>query len=1092
MKRLMTYSILASIVLSTLWMLTPKVSAVSLVDLASEIQQRGYPGITPSPEVLAQYESLGQVPPRVSDWAANPMQQQVTGTRTILVILIDFPDRVGTQTQAHYQTLLFGGSQGTLNHYYTEVSYSQLTVTGTIAGTGWYRSTQNMVWWGGDGANTDDANADIFELVREAVSLADANINFKTYDTNDNNVIDPAELSLCLVHAGGGQESSGVPTDIWSHRWYIFGSGYASPRTGAALADTFVDGCRISKHNDDDVGGYFMQAENSPMGTFAHEFGHDLGLIDLYDTDRGVDYGAVAGDWSLMDSGSWVDGGNTPAHLDPFSKVQLGWLDPIVVDSYLITTIEETESNTGNRLFRVDIPGTQQYFLVENREQTGYDTNLPEAGVLVWHIDGGMPDNDGPPGNSFYRVALEQPGGVGNDPYGRPPGDPNYRGALATAAYSSNDDQTSFNSTTTPNSNSNEGTVTSISVWNIGAEGPSISVTFFTSPFVPIDLALVLDRSGSMSGTMGTKTKMQGAKEAAIAVIDALMPGDRVAVVSFSSFGRTNVQLTTDFDQAKTEIGKIGAGGSTSFGAGMLLALNELKTRGSTDAAWAIIFMSNGWNNTSPRPDPYVAECKDLGIPIYAVGLGSSPGNVNEPVLKWMASETGGKYLFAPSLFELQNIFLRFSLEVTGWTPVDEFSGIVYEDQTVVAGTFDVAPFTVFTRVTLNWPGSDLDLILLRPDGSEVDLIWGLDNIYSGATAKPEWVILLAPQSGTWTVEVYGKIINSPDEPFVVWVSDYVPPTPIDTTPPTTSLEIGTPKYVDALGNVYIRSSTTLTLDAIDNSDTGSGVALTGYRYDGGWIEGVPPISFYIEGPDVTYYIEYNSTDNVGNVESTNTETTILDNSAPEITVSNPPPGWALQDGVTFMGSIVDLGSGVSSMCFSIRKANGVEGIPIGFECLPVSYDPSTGEWSLSFDTLLVPDGYYVLFIETEDNLGNTASTAVPYSIRNWAVIELLPASKNNKARRTMPVKFALRVAAEVDPLQPFVYNEELTIKIHATNNPDETFQESTFGDTARDYRISSVLYITNFKTLRRPMKYTVAVYRETFDVGSFAFETVK
>ena len=91
-----------------------------------------------------------------------------------------------------------------------------------------------------------------------------------------------------------------------------------------------------------------------------------------------------------------------------------------------------------------------------------------------------------------------------------------------------------------------------------------------------------------------------------------------------------------------------------------------------------------------------------------------------------------------------------------------------------------------------------------------------------------------------------------------------------------------------------------------------------------------------------------------------------------------------------------------------------------------------------------------------------------------------------------MPIKFALRVAAEVDPNQPFVYNEDLRIEIYATANPSDILQESYFGDTSRDYRVSSVLYITNFKTLRTPMEYTVAIYRESFDVGSFTFQTMK
>ncbi len=319
---------------------------------------------------------------------------------------------------------------------------------------------------------------------------------------------------------------------------------------------------------------------------------------------------------------------------------------------------------------------------------------------------------------------------------------------------------------------------------------------------------------------------------------------------------------------------------------------------------------------------------------------------------------------------------------------------------------------------------------------------------------------------------------------------------PFDSTPPETQIVIGDPHYVDASGNTYVTSATSFTLTADDGPD-GSGVEATYCRHcnlthGSDWTGYSDP--FYLEGlEDGPYSIDYYSTDIVGNVEPTITTNVTLDNTAPEIVVSNPPAAWALQDGVAFMGSIVDSGSGVSSMCFSIREANGGDGIPIGFEDLPVTYNPSTGEWSFSFDTLLVLDGYYVLHIEAEDNLGNENSTIVPYSIRNWAVVELLPSSEDNKAGRTMPVKFALRVAAEVDPNQPFVYNEDLRIDIFDTANPDSILQESYYGDSARDYRISSVLYVTNFKTIKRtPKEYTVAIYRETFDVGSFTFETVK
>ena len=95
-----------------------------------------------------------------------------------------------------------------------------------------------------------------------------------------------------------------------------------------------------------------------------------------------------------------------------------------------------------------------------------------------------------------------------------------------------------------------------------------------------------------------------------------------------------------------------------------------------------------------------------------------------------------------------------------------------------------------------------------------------------------------------------------------------------------------------------------------------------------------------------------------------------------------------------------------------------------------------------------------------------------------------------------MPVKFSLRVAESVDPEQPFVYNEELEIRIYDSAHPGTILQSSVYGDTSVDYRIDSVgeKYITNFKTGKKPADYVVEIWRtaNNFPVGSFTFITVK
>ena len=116
--------------------------------------------------------------------------------------------------------------------------------------------------------------------------------------------------------------------------------------------------------------------------------------------------------------------------------------------------------------------------------------------------------------------------------------------------------------------------------------------------------------------------------------------------------------------------------------------------------------------------------------------------------------------------------------------------------------------------------------------------------------------------------------------------------------------------------------------------------------------------------------------------------------------------------------------------------------------------------------------------------------------VPTWEVDELLPGAAHNKAGRTMPVKFSLRVAESTDPDQPFIYNEDLEIVIYTKNNPGDILQTSTFGDMATDYRIDieDELYITNFQTLATPATYVVEIYRYKAGgmlIGSFEFSTV-
>ena len=429
-------------------------------DISALIEKYGYPGVVPSPTYLENFGEKDTIP-KVKDWV-RPLSLTV-GVRNILVILIDFPDRSGGQTVNYFQDFLFKNESGNLRHYYLEVSYGLLNISGYIAGNRWYRSEHNLTWWGADSeGGIDDLNGYIFELAREAVEKADSDVDFSVFDTNNNGIIDPEELSLCIIHAGNDQASSGVSTDIWSHFWYIFGAGYGYP-------DLIVDGVRLSKHPNDNVGGYWMVAETDPLGVYAHEFGHDLGLPDLYDTDLSSD---GIGDWGLMSSGSWLGPpgkpGECPAHLSAWCKVKLGWINPVTISSPA-GNVEIPQVETNSTVYKLEISETE-YFLIVNRQKVGYDYYLPGSGILIWHVDESVSDNTD---ENHKLVDLEEAhGGIQNLDFA---GDGNM-GDPYDPFYSPH--KTEFTDNSDPNCRAYNGSETRLWVTNISESSSIMSADF--------------------------------------------------------------------------------------------------------------------------------------------------------------------------------------------------------------------------------------------------------------------------------------------------------------------------------------------------------------------------------------------------------------------------------------------------------------------------------------------------------------------------------------------------------------------------------------------------------------------------------------
>ncbi|RMF88045.1 MAG: M6 family metalloprotease domain-containing protein, partial [Nitrospinota bacterium] len=294
----------------------------------------------------------------------HPALSQTPTSPKALVLLVDFPDRAGAVSPEYFRDLLFGTSpsvapQGSLRDYYLEVSYGVLQLEGEVnaPGVSWLRLPQEMTYYAGGRSGVGSYPNNAQKMVEDAVVAARAaGIDFGPYDTDNDGYVD----ALFVVHAGRGAEYTGSGNDIWSHRW-VTRSPVATGSTNAAGQPVYVYGYTTEPET-------WFGGTDMTIGVFAHEYGHTLGLPDLYDTDyssKGV------GDWSLMGSGSWNGGmGEVPAHLDAWSKCVLGWVTPVQVTGTLVDEpISQVESEPDVYQFGdgdCRRPGHGEYFLVEN------------------------------------------------------------------------------------------------------------------------------------------------------------------------------------------------------------------------------------------------------------------------------------------------------------------------------------------------------------------------------------------------------------------------------------------------------------------------------------------------------------------------------------------------------------------------------------------------------------------------------------------------------------------------------------------------------------------------------------------------------
>ena len=305
---------------------------------------------------------------------SNPFPSK--GAQKSLVILVQFPDVVlSIDNPKEYYTGMLNGetftdyeSTGSARQYFRDNSNGQFDITFDIEGP--VTLDKASTYYGENNIWGEDRRA--YEIVIDACDkLEQAGFDFTVYDKNEDGEID----NVYIFYAGYGEADGGGINTIWPHSFAV---------TEEGIRKTY-DGLLLNHYACSNERQYYSDGRFMPdgIGTFCHEFCHVMGLPDMYSTIGG---GAFTPDsWTLLDSGSYNNNSRTPPYLSAFERYAFGWIEPMNINSAEIISLEPIGKS--NDAYIIPTEKTDEYFLLENRQQVGWDKYLPHHGMLLWHID---------------------------------------------------------------------------------------------------------------------------------------------------------------------------------------------------------------------------------------------------------------------------------------------------------------------------------------------------------------------------------------------------------------------------------------------------------------------------------------------------------------------------------------------------------------------------------------------------------------------------------------------------------------------------------------------------------------------------------
>ena len=289
-----------------------------------------------------------------------------TGTQENLVLMVEFSDLAFYNTVTDVDNLMnqsnYGGI-GSFKDFYYQNSNGKLTVNTTVDGI--YTATNTHDYYGQNDGGGNDMYVE--ELAAELINGADAYIDFSNFDNDGDGIVD----CVYIIYAGTGEASSANPNDIWPHN-------------NPSITPITVDGVTVNAYTcSNELNGTSLAG----IGTICHEFGHALSLPDFYDTDYAGSGGQAegTGTWDVMSGGNSNGNEASPANHNPISKEKLGWQDPEIIDVDGPYKLPPAEDDT--LAFLIESSTSNEGFYLENRQWTGFDYELQQHGMLIYHCD---------------------------------------------------------------------------------------------------------------------------------------------------------------------------------------------------------------------------------------------------------------------------------------------------------------------------------------------------------------------------------------------------------------------------------------------------------------------------------------------------------------------------------------------------------------------------------------------------------------------------------------------------------------------------------------------------------------------------------